>query len=296
MSRCPDPGIYPDVADVDYFAWDAVNNSSMGPALRSMKHYKAALDRPRTATPAMEFGRFVHQVVLEPELLAANYVVMPDFAEELRDQYKNPRATKVYKERVAEFRETNAGRECVDVEWYDHALAMIGAVKACPRAALWLRGEGETETSIVWNDPLTGLRCKARIDKRTGDNVEEQCLIDLKTTADASKFDRSMVAFGYARQAAFYRDGMELIDGVPYDFAFVAVEKEPPYATLSGICSDELMAYGRREYQGILRRICEGRAYDKWPGYDQPAELDLPSWAYQAEDVVLGVAGEEIRI
>lgn len=292
MKNCPDPGIYPDVVDKIYFSWDAVNNSSMGPALRSMAHYRAALDRPRAATAAMEFGRFVHAVVLEPELLAVNYVVMPDFAAELAGEYKNPRATKAYKERVADFRETNTGRECVDADWYDRALAMIGAVKSCPRAANWIRCEGETETSIVWDDPLTGLRCKARIDKRAGDGM----LVDLKTTQDCSKFSRSMLDYGYARQAAFYADGMEVLTGVPHAFAFVAVEKEPPYATLSGVVCEDAMDFGQREYQGILRRICEGRAYDKWPGYEQPAELDLPSWVYTAEDVVLGVEGSEVRI
>ena len=74
------------------------------------------------------------------------------------------------------------------------------------------------------------------------------------------------------------------------------MEKEPPHATLSGIVCDAAMEYGRREYQDILRKICHGRAFDKWPGYDQPGELDLPGWAYQAEDVVLGVGGSEVRI
>ena len=292
MKDCPEPGIYPDVADKVYFGWDAVNNSSLGPALRSMAHYRAALDRTRTPTPAMEFGRFCHTVVLEPELLPATYVVMPDFAAELRDEYKNPKATKAYKEKVAEFRELHADKEVVEGAWYDQALAMIAAVKACPTAAGLLRCEGETETSIVWDDPLTGLRCKARIDKRAGDGL----LADLKTTQDCSQFSRSMYQYGYARQAAFYCDGLEVLTGESYRLAFVAVEKEPPHATLSGIVSDAAMEYGRREYQDILRKICHGRAFDKWPGYDQPGELDLPAWAYQAEDVVLGVGGNEIRI
>lgn len=292
MTSCPEPGIYPDVADKVYFAWEAVNNSSLGPALRSMAHYRAALDRPRTATPAMEFGRFCHAVVLEPELLAARYVVLPDFVEELREQYKNPRATKAYKEKVAEFRELHADKEIVEADWYMRALSIIESVKACPKAASLLRCEGPTETSIVWKDPLTGITCKARIDKIAGEGL----LADLKTTADASKFARAMADFGYARQAAFYADGMAALTGVPHRLAFVAVEKEPPFATLSGIVCETAIEYGRRQYQEILKKICHGRAFDKWPGYEQPGELDLPAWAYAAEDVVLGLAGNEIRI
>lgn len=292
MKDCPDPGIYPDVPDEVYFGWDAVNNSSLGPALRSMAHYKAALETPRKATPAMEFGRFVHAVVLEPELLAEKYVVTPDLVAELEGDYKNPKASKEYKERLAEFRQLHADREVIEADWYERAVSMIGSVKACPRAAGYLRGAGASETSIVWDDPLTGLRCKARIDKLAGPGL----LADLKTTQDCSKFSRSMVDFGYARQAAFYCDGMSVVTEDEHELAFVAVEKDPPFATLSAVVCPAAMDYGRRQYQHILRRICEGRAYDTWPGYDQPAELDLPAWAYQAEDVVLGLAGEELRI
>ena len=294
MTDCPAPGIYPDIPDLVYFGWDAVNNSSLSPALRSMAHYHAALDRPRKATPAMEFGRFVHTVVLEPELLAARYVVTPDLVAELEGEYKNPKASKEYKEKLAALAEYGrlVDREVIEADWYERAVEMIHAVKACPKASGYLRGDGESETSIVWNDELTGLRCKARIDKRVSDGL----LADLKTTADASKFSRSMADFGYARQAAFYTDGMRTLTGQEYRLAFVAVEKEAPFATLSGVVSDAAIEYGRRQYQHILRKICEGRAYDKWPGYEQPAELDLPAWAYQAEDVALDVAGAEVRI
>ena len=292
MSDCPKPGIYPDIPDLVYFGWDAVNNSSLSPALRSMAHYHAALDRPRKATWAMEFGRFVHTVVLEPELLAARYVVTPDLVAELEGDYKNPKASKEYKERLAAFHEIHVDREVIEADWYERAVEMIRAVKSCPKASGYLRGDGESETSIVWNDELTGLRCKARIDKR----VSEGLLADLKTTADASKFSKSMADYGYARQAAFYTDGMQTLTGQAHRLAFVAVEKEAPFATLSGVVSLAAIEYGRRQYQHILRKICEGRAYDKWPGYEQPSEFDLPAWAYQAEDVALDVGGAEVRI
>ena len=289
---CPEPGIYHDVPDEVYRSWDAVNNSSLGPALRSLSHYKSALERPRTATPAMEFGRFVHTVVLEPELLAARYVVTPDLVADLEGEYKNPKASKEYKSKLAEFHDLHADREVVEADWYERAVAMIDAVKACPKARDLLRGVGPTESSIVWHDKLTGLRCKARVDKVT----EAGLLADLKTTADASAFAKSMAAYGYARQAAFYIDGMEAVTGELHRLAFVAVEKEPPHAVRAAVVADRAVDYGRRQYQRILRGICEARAYDRWPGYDQPTEFDLPSWCYEAEDVALEVGGAEVRI
>jgi len=291
-ANCPVPGIYADTPDEVYFGWDAVNNSSLSPALRSMAHYRAALETKRPPTAAMEFGRFVHTVVLEPELLAARYVVTPDLVAELEGEYKNPKATKEYREKLAAFHELHTDKEVIEADGYEKAIKMIEAVKACPKATGFLRGEGPSETSIVWDDKLTGVRCKARVDKV----VEDGLLADLKTTADASQFGKSMVNFGYARQAAFYCDGMETLTGEPHRLAFVAVEKEAPFATLSGLVSQAAIEFGRRQYQRVLRKICEARAYDKWPGYEQPAELDLPLWAYQSEDLVLQIGGEEVRI
>tara|TARA_R100000808_G_scaffold7070_1_gene20792 strand:- start:10833 stop:11711 length:879 start_codon:yes stop_codon:yes gene_type:complete len=292
MTDCPEPGIYEGVADKVYFGWDAVNNSSLSPALRSMAHYKAALEHKRPATPAMEFGRFVHTVVLEPEILAKQYVVIPDLVAELEGEYKNPRATKEYREKLAAFHDLHVDKQVIEADAYEKAIAMIDSVKRCSKASGYLRNDGASETSIVWNDKLTGVRCKARIDKV----VEKGLLADLKTTADASQFSKSMANFGYARQAAFYCDGMETLTGEPHRLAFVAVEKEPPFGTISAPVSEAAIEFGRRQYQQVLRKICEAVAYDKWPAYEQPAEFDLPLWAYQSEDVVLKVGGEEVRL
>ena len=115
-ANCPEPGIYADTPDEVYFGWDAVNNSSLSPALRSMAHYRAALETKRPPTAAMEFGRFVHTVVLEPELLAARYVVTPDLVAELEGEYKNPKATKEYREKLAAFHELHTDKEVIEAD------------------------------------------------------------------------------------------------------------------------------------------------------------------------------------
>ena len=72
------PGRYPGVAELDYFAADAVNASTLKHLGRSALHCKAAMtatDRPDTE--AQKVGRLIHCAVLEPERFAAEYVREP---------------------------------------------------------------------------------------------------------------------------------------------------------------------------------------------------------------------------
>jgi exodeoxyribonuclease VIII len=105
---------------------------------------------------------------------------------------------------------------------------------------------------------------------------------DLKTTEDASPaaFARSVATYRYHVQAAFYLDGLRACDAQIDAFAFVAVEKTPPYLVAVYSADEICLARGREEYRADLLTFAECLRTDCWPGYPpfvQP--LSLPAWA-----------------
>lgn len=300
----PTPGIYFDVPFDEYLAWPCVNNSSLGYAVRSMAHYRYA--PPMEATDAMRFGTLVHCGQLEPDELSERYVVMPDFtAQCLKPDgtpYANPKATRQYKELVDQWQNAHADREIVTEDWFTTAIGMVGAIAQNEFASQLLNGRGMTEVSLVWDDPDTDIRCKCRVDKLTrirSAGETSVTLTDLKTTRDASQFEKAIANFAYHRQAAFYADGASAVLGeTDVRFAIVAVEKEPPFGVRAAYMGDDVMAIGRAEYKRLLSQLAECRRTNDWPGYGNPETWDLPPWAKPAsnsdEPIGISINGEVV--
>ena len=165
----PEPGIHQDIPFEEYVEWDAVNNSSLTRAARSMAHYRYA--PPQAETKALRFGKLCHSGALEPLLIPKHYVVMPDLAEGIRradgTEYASPRATAEYKRRAAEFKEANADKEVVDQDTYDTMMGVVDALLAHERARAiaaalgWFREHGERvarEVTLQMGKPLAEAR------------------------------------------------------------------------------------------------------------------------------------------
>ena len=201
-TQMPDVGIYHDVDFDTYKSWPAINSSSLGPARRSMLHYLKRAPLP--ASDAVKFGLLAHVGQLEPDTLCRRYVVMPDLTAGIvkadGSQYANPKATKEYKERVAQFEEANAGKEVVGQDWYQRMLGTLTAIRLNPRANAYFKPHCPSEVSIVWDDPATNLRCKARLDHL---NTGERRITDLKTTRDAGEFEKAIGRYGYYQPGRF---------------------------------------------------------------------------------------------
>ncbi len=294
----PGPGVFPDIPFNEYLSWPYVNNTSLGPMLRSPKHYKLALDKPREPTEAMLKGVVAHLAALEPLKIADYFVVMPDLTGGIKTKNGSPstkpRGTEEYKSRVEEFTRANATKEIIDQQAYDDVKGMIAALAESERATEYLASTGRPEVAIVWDDPDTLLRCKARIDRL---HHTPRRMTDLKTARDVLDFERAIYNFGYHRQSAFYSDGQFFRTGERHESCIVAVEPTAPYGVRAAPVSDVMLAAGRESYQKALRRIADCRERDEWPGYDDPAEWNLPAWAQKnSEAVTLNIGGEVRQI
>lgn len=254
--------------DVEY-----IGKSGLDLIDRSPKHFWERYLNPdaprRPQTPAQVIGSLVHCVLLEPQKFERRYQLIPP------DMNKRTGAW-------AEWKAANEGKTWVEEEDYAAALAIREAVHSHPHAALLLaEGDGVAEKPMWAHDPETGVLVKSKPDFH---NTKLGFIVDVKTTTDAREapFARDIYNYRYHVQDAFYTD-VATWSGVPVrGFAFVVVEKEPPYGVAVYILDDDSRELGRMAYRENLNTYAACLKSGVWHGYEAAAKsLRLPPWAFR---------------
>lgn len=274
MPDLPLPHVIAGLAIEDYHERPEISKSGLDIFHRSPLHF---VNRQPMDSPALRLGSAVHEAILEPDLFAGRWPV-----------WRGPsRATKEGKAKWADFQLEHraallAGRLLevkAGVDPMDQITAMADAVRAHPLLGPILDDEENAiEHSILWRDAETGVACRCRPDIWS---VEDACILDLKTTEDASPraFARSALTYRYHCQSAFYRSGAQALLDQDHDhrFIFAAVEKSPPYAVAVYEIDPTSTVIGEEEIRADLRRYAECLATGVWPGYPEAAQtLELP--------------------
>lgn len=237
-------------------------------------HYRAWVDgQDEIDTPAMQFGRAYHARVLEPAVFAQQFIVSPDFGDLRSSTNRKARD---------EWREAHPGVSIITQSDADLIEAMHAGLMANPKVAELL-AEGDSEVTMRWTDPATGLRCKARADRW---NRQRRYMVDLKTTLDASprQFARSVVSYGYDVTHAHYTEGAREC-GEPIDhYYIVAQEKRAPHLAAVYQLSPAAEARGYEIRSRGMATIAGCLAANQWPGYpSEVQDLELPGWAITEE-------------
>lgn len=265
MKKILEPGIYPDISNDEYHnEIEGVSNSYMG----NIDECPANGKVDKKETHAMILGRACHSYVLEgPEAFFKEFIVLP---EGMSPTTKAGRLVG----------EENPNKGIISAADSIKIHDMRKAVLSHPLAAKLIK-EGVSEQTVIWKDESTGLLCKCRPDRiPAGD---KGTVVDLKTADNAGyyPFSRSVLKYGYARQDAFYSDGVEAVTRKTFDsFAFIVVEKNPPYRTEVYILDDEWRTWGRQEYIRLLQIEKECRDKGFYPHYQNAGadELYKPSY------------------
>jgi hypothetical protein len=287
-----------------YHEWEAASNSRLTHLMRSPAHLKAYMGAEHRDTPALAFGRAAHAAILEPDTFEDRYVTAGRC---LAVTTKGTQCTKsgtwptkgggfvcsthVYGAAYEPPEQANTV-EVLSTDDHRHCLGMRDAVHRMKRAHGMLTGQGEVEMSIRWNDPETGVPCKARLDRHSPE-LAGGAIVDLKTTRNASPldFERAIFSFGYHRQAAFYLMGAKAMRLPARHFSIIAVEKEPPYGVAIYRLTEGAVQGGEDQVRPLLRRYAECIKTDSWPCYpDEVRDISLPAYAWnqlseQVEDV-----------
>jgi exodeoxyribonuclease VIII len=235
-------------SDRDYRRRDGISNSALKAICRSPLHYKAALERPQSDTPALAFGRLVHGLVLLND--PGNIAIKPDGMSFVTKEGKAWKA-----EMVA------VGKDIHSQEDWQNALGIQDAVCKHQRASELLELCEYNEVTII--NTLADMPVKARLDAY---GPQDAIIVDLKTCEDASPsgFISAIRRYRYDRQAAFY----SAITGEKCRFWFIAVEKEPPYAVGVYDIAISIIKHRLKDIITDLQILRECQATDVWPGYN----------------------------
>ncbi|MDP2762198.1 MAG: PD-(D/E)XK nuclease-like domain-containing protein [Sideroxyarcus sp.] len=264
----------------DYHAGEEISHSGIVKLLKSPEHYLQYKNGEDESTPAMEFGSAFHAFILEPEVFAKEYVLVPKF----------DKRTTAGKEAAAKWDEENVGKTPLAADQIEALTAMRTSVSKHVGASKLL-SKGEAESSLFWTDEITGLKCRIRPDwysQQSEDWLVDGHVTDLKSCVSANKTDFAKAAanLGYDIQAAFYIDGVKAVTGKSVDFVFIAVEKTAPYSTACYKASQEMIEVGRAKYRGALELLKWCQENKQYPGYQPNGEIetiDLPRWAANFE-------------
>jgi hypothetical protein len=264
----PEPAITYGMPEDVYRKLPGNGSTDIKRLLRSAAHYEDALHRPSESTDAQQLGTAVHLAVLEPARFEGKVVVEPDL----------DRRTKVGKEAAAAFAAAHAGKLILSLQDYETTRRIADSVRRHPGAAFLLQ-DGASEVTLQWTDEASGAPCKARLDWLAASMV----VVDLKTTRDASPagFSRAIGTYGYAIQAAHYRNGFRVVMGQDMPaWVFIAVEKEPPYAVGVYALETESIDAAAERVAGALHRYKVCMETGEWPAYSSLIEpIKTPNWA-----------------
>jgi hypothetical protein len=155
---------------------------------------------------------------------------------------------------------------------------MIEAIKVHPLGAPMIR-DGLAQMTLSWKDADTGLRCKSRLDYYIRSLA---LIVDVKTCDDASPegFRKAVVKYDYHVQDALYRSAAGVLKLPIENFAFLAIEKEPPYGLAVYTLDAEAIGRGYTRARRDIDTLAHCLRTNHWPSYPETIrELDLPPWA-----------------
>lgn len=268
-----EPGLYYDVPEEEYHRDDAFSQSQAKVLAVSPAKYKWQLEHPEDRdTAAFDKGKVAHAMVLG---VGTGVDIIPDSFLASNGAATTTKA----KQFIAEIRAM--GRVPLKAAEFAEIEAMARALRDHAEAAELLSRGGNAEVSMWWDDPRTGIRCRARVDWLTETPGGAPLNVDYKSTADAGPraFANSCAEYGYHVQAGAYEQALRLLTGAEeVTTKLIAQEKKPPYFVAVYDFAPWDINIGLDRWFESLERLAWCREHDEWPGY-AGGQLVMPSWS-----------------
>lgn len=230
--------------------------------------YKYFHRKQKAQTRPMQLGSAIHCAMLEPEVFATEYMMLP----ELKD-----RRQAEYKQAVKSFGEgkvfTNADCEKIS--------GMQKAIWNNEEAARYLKADGYTELSGFTTDSETGLLIRHRFDKLAIIDGKYYA-VDLKKTTDVDDYalSKKIWDYRYHAQDVIYSDGFKQITGEDLaGFIFIFIEEEYPHKIAIKELCDLSRKIARDEVRMDLNSLAEYKAGKITAHNNSSCEIiSLPEW------------------
>ena len=256
------------MTDTEYFADKSLSKSAIDLLLECPARYKAWLDgdEEEKDSDALRFGSMCHMLTLQPEAFDSHYA--------MTDLSLATKEGKAWKASLPE------GIEIVKEKDVEKAMYMSDAVRSHWQVEVLFDCPHTVEQPIFWE--YNGVKCKAKPDLVATLPDGRRIIADLKTTdsANPKHCERSIMKYGYYRQAAWYLSGMEF-SGQPCDaFVFIFVEKTRPHLITCFDMSEAALKLGMQECDKAVEILKDCQSKNLWPCYTRDIlTFNLPDWA-----------------
>jgi hypothetical protein len=255
-------------ADVDIFSSSMLKN-----ALESPANFIQSLLERYLRSKSTDFGTLIHALVLEPDTVNDLVAIYPDDFTRTKD--------------CLAFKAANPDRYCLTLREFCEAQNLAEKTlneRFRGRKFLHFVEESSIEESIYYTDPVTGMKCRTRIDAK-----HPEFTIDLKTTRHASKdqFAKDAERLHYDLSAYMYTLSRFLlerslspagVDVKPKPFLLVPVCTEAPHNVYFMPASVGFLENGKAKYEHALAVIKACTDVQSWPTFGGEHEIDISPW------------------
>ncbi len=252
-----------DMPNYVYHLSEGISSSMVKKSCESMMLYHGlyvSKEIEQSKGDALRFGNLFHTLVLEPEKLAEEYIVLDDTID---------RRTKAGKEAYKVVTETAEAKQLIVVTQAEFELANKMAARAVndKYAGKLLRSmQRLTEISYYDTHPTTGLQVKVRPDLSVGNVCIDLKSIHVNRSVDSEwmleHLRREVIKYKYHLSAAMYLDVAKL-----KEFVWIFVNKAPGYHWVATIrASEELLNEGEELYHTAMHKIFNAQIDNEWPG------------------------------
>lgn len=271
----PQPGVYRHVSAAAYHSLLLCSSTRLNASIsRSLRQVRAEMTaEPTMPSAALRQGSAIHALILQPEEnLVRRY---PDF----RGGHKDAAMT----DYLAGLCPLNAS----DHEVYCQVAESWRSDPDCDLFAALVDLCEDRELTLVWDDPESGVRCRARLDLYHGPDRFMGDIKSGKWSGDPDDNGRKIVQFGYHIQAELYRQGCEVLGlPAPESIALLLVHTRDEFADFTvpeyGVIPvpEELLESARPIIRTALARWAEAERTGHWPGRfnNDPQDPRISPW------------------
>ena len=219
--------------------------SSLKYALGDMRLWEMYMrGQLKKESQALTFGSLYDMMLFEPDNVKDRFYCLDDSDIVATIGGRNPRNTKKYREWKAEALQTteNADKELVSTEEWKTAEEMIERLKV---SGLYDKRFAGGKYQVEFNVDLDGIPLKGFLDC-----LQDDCIIDSKSSRGINKFKWDVSGWSYDIQAYIYTKVFDI-----KDFYWVVQEKTFPYFPADVKCSEETLFKGEMKFHEAVENI-----------------------------------------